>query len=862
MADVNGVLNRLLTSLSVYDPTWDVSVGSATYKIMESVAQEISSTNNNSVLQTYSYDITTKFGVDLDNFCNLFGVYRQLGQRSSGTVQFTTSSPATNIYDIPIGTQVAVPVNANGSNPIYFATTAPAILAVGDTTVSVPVTSVLAGSFTNVPANSVSMLVNTIMGVTSVNNDSSITGGVDIESDTALRARWQATVFNNVTGTAGKYVYTALQNPNVGLANAIGPQTFYDEQLQINAVISGNTGPVFTLTAYSGMVNPLTGSTYSGNTLVSSSGFAANTTGSALGTALTNWVNSLLPTANALVVSATPTGNTISGGLNINFSTGSPYRLSISGTTGTNGVTTSGNVSYYEYVKSANPDIGASGTLSYNISQNNSGYLFPQGNELVGTSLNTDGQIVYANNFDYIYPGSPTVQLTLTIANQGNNPNLIIGNVVEVISEYTPSCSRAIMPVSGNYADIFINGTTGTNYTEQVSFNSSATLSSGNTNPLLNTINYVMASGASATAGGITGDYYVPLTQQPAINIPSQLSTSTSGVADTIYIYNNSTNSGVNYPIALNPYGYVTFTGTSTNTNLVTQFTTGSSSTVLVSSGNTSLNPTFIAVNNAASFLYPGLAIPSGTTTKSVSSATTGTGTLTLTIPTNTFISSVSSSGVVLNNAPVFTVTNGTVYINSNNSNGVLSINVTTSGKALVYPLYDITDNYGSVQSITGLAFRSTTVPSGWGALPTGSNWGIYSHDYNSDVTEVETLTQQSRPLGVNTLVHQATFMSLAINLSIVYTGGSSQSTINTSIWGQLSQYLSGLNFLSMISFSALSSQVLRVGGVDNVTVTSVQTLAVDGTVINTYTHDFLLASNQLPSLGNINYTVRGYSNF
>ena len=52
MADATGVLAILQAALSTYDPSWDVSVGSATFKILESVAQEIANANNNSTLQT------------------------------------------------------------------------------------------------------------------------------------------------------------------------------------------------------------------------------------------------------------------------------------------------------------------------------------------------------------------------------------------------------------------------------------------------------------------------------------------------------------------------------------------------------------------------------------------------------------------------------------------------------------------------------------------------------------------------------------------------------------------------------------------------------------------------------------------
>jgi hypothetical protein len=78
----------------------------------------------------------------------------------------------------------------------------------------------------------------------------------------------------------------------------------------------------------------------------------------------------------------------------------------------------------------------------------------------------------------------------------------------------------------------------------------------------------------------------------------------------------------------------------------------------------------------------------------------------------------------------------------------------------------------------------------------------------------------------------------------------------------QLSTYLSSLGYLGGISFATLASQILQVPGVTNAKIISVQTTAVDGTIVNTYSNDFILASNQLPTLSNIVYTIRGASNF
>ena len=832
MADTTGVLARLQAALSVYDPTWDVSVGSATYKILEAVANEIAYANNNSVLQTYSYDINTKFGNDLDNFCNLFGVYRQYGKRAVGIVTFSINTASSNIISIPVGTQVAVPIGDNYSTPIYFSTTAPAIIPVGSTSQDVPIIATLPGIYGNVPNGVITTLVSTLNGVTSVVNAQPTSGGSDPESDMQLRSRWQNTAFNNTTGTNGKYILTALQNPNVTSANAVGQQNFYDEQLIVQATVSGNasaTGNVtFQIVGVSGITNVITGATYSGWSLIASSGFAASTSGSTLQTGLQNLFNTVAPNNN-ITVTVTPTSNTISGGLNIALSGPSPYVFTIgSGTAQNNsgvtsgGVVTISGVSLTNYLKSSNPDFGASGTMSNNSTF--SGYLFPQGNELVGSNLNSASQTVYAPNSDYYYNSSGTYtvsgtfspQLFLTVANPSNNPNLFIGSTVEVISEYNPACSRSLTITSGNYVDIFINGTTAGIATEQTLFTISGMtlVPSGSSKNYLNTSNYTLASGSYAnTNTTVSGDYYVPFDRQPMVNFPSQLSNASYGVADTVFLYNNSTNSGTTYPIALNPYQYITFTGTVTT---LTGVIPGTSNY-------------FIKVPNANNFLYPGLALPTSTFVSSPN-----------------WISSVTTSGVYLQ-YPV----------------AAIGTNVVTSGKALVYPLYDTTNNKNSVLDMSGLAFESSTPPTGWPTLPTAPSWVQYEHAYNNDVTSVEALIQQSRPLGVNTLVHGTSFVNLNVQVRIVFSNGYSLSTVQSSVLNQLASYFANFNYLSAISFANLQTQILSVAGVSNARVTGVQTVAIDGsTVLNTYTSDFILASNQLPLINNVIYTIVGASTF
>ena len=820
MADTSGVLSRLLAALSVYDPTWDTGIGTATYKIFEAAAQEIALANNNSTLQTYSYDINTKFGNELDAFCNLFGVYRMLGKRASGIVTFSINAAATAILDIPIGTQVAVPIGGNYLSAVYFSTTAPAIIGVGDTSVDVPVVASLPGVNGNVPAGTIISLTTALNGITSVNNNNALSGGLDPESDTAFRSRWVNTAFSNVTGTASNYVLTGLQDPNNSNVNAVSAQSFYSEQLQIGSTISGTSSSLsgaitLLLVAYSGQT--INNISYSGTTTVASGAALWNTNIATLSSTLNTMISGVFPnfvTQSGFVFSTSATAGAsgvVTSGINITANMASPYRLTLSGATVTSGIasfsgtTTSGNsFLFYDSVTSNNPDIGYPGTLSYNGPY--SGYLYPQGNELVGSNLNTANQTTYANLIDYYYPNVPTAQLRLIMANGTANPNLFVGNVVQVISEYCAAANRSTTIASGNYIDIFIDGTSPASTTEQLVFNPIFTLSGSGAPTYLNLANYTLASGSVAnTNTSVSGDIYVPLNKQPVINFPAQLSTSSSGLADTIYLYNAFANTGAIYPIAANKYPNVSFTGTT------------------VSGSN------FVTVTNANSFLYPGIAL-------------SGTGTP---LGSNYFIQSVSSSGIVMNNVAITSATNTVI-----------------NGKAIAYPLYDTTDTQDSVIQITGLAFDVTTPPSGWPTLPTSISWATYTHAYNNDVATVEALVQQSRPLGANTLVHQANYINLVLNLRIVFSAGYSIPTVETSIFNQLSAYFSNLVYLSTISFANLASQVLSVGGVANVRVLSVGIVSMDGTIISNKTSDFLLASNQLPTLYNINYIITGSSTF
>lgn len=220
-------------ALQIQDPEWDISPGSPEWKVLEAVAQQIENLTFNSVLNDFHFDVDKKSGLELDLFMSLFGYSRIRAKRATGEVTFSRGTAATFDYVIPLGTQVFVP--ATDFNPaIYFQTTISAVLATGDTEVSVPVQSVIGGTIGNVGTGAVSGMASTVGGVTSVTNLQAITGGRDAEADSDLRDRWRATVFRNISGTEDQFLGLIYnESAFVHRANLVGPIERYSEQLQL-----------------------------------------------------------------------------------------------------------------------------------------------------------------------------------------------------------------------------------------------------------------------------------------------------------------------------------------------------------------------------------------------------------------------------------------------------------------------------------------------------------------------------------------------------------------------------------------------------------------------------------------------------
>lgn len=859
MAQSITILQRLLTSLTAQDPTWDVSVGSPIYKIFESFANELATAINTNTLTSYSFDVNSKSGIALDSFVNIFGINRRLGTRAVGSVSFSISSAATQVITIPIGTQVYVPGSQSTTgNNIYFSTVSTAFIGIGQTEVQVPIQAVLPGSFSNVQSQTITGVTTALIGSPSVINYNTTQGGTDTETDVQLQTRFLQTAFSNISGTVDKYVQMALQDPNVTQVNVVGAQQTYTEQDQVWTVISGNSTfiPALSfqaqLTAISGAntASLVTGS-FPTNVTVSGSQIVASPTG---------WTGSITNNGSNYVLNTSVSGNTVftvnysyksattfsgsstlsgiaafavSGLSVLGVSTTATYsgttisgggKVTFNQPTGFNLVVSSGTVSGWNSITSQIPD---------------SKYTYPEGGESIGQNLGSVNQTLLTNGQDYNYPTSSGVPLVITFnPNTLNAPLTYTGELLQMQSEYIPVSSRVTNPtINSNFVDVFINGNNATSTTSQILINPSIVFTSGITNGLYNANNFSYANGVNCISGSISnvGDYYIGFPNKPAINWPAQL---VSG----------------NQPSFISFVSISGFAGV-TNIPVCTEYVNASPPKITGISGAIGTN--VLTTNQNISNLYIGL-VMSGT---GVATSTTLSG-----VPFNTYITSLSGG------AP------NTIFLSN-----TLTSNVATCSGTFVtagYPVYDNTNNAGSVLDMTGIAIESNEQVGyqsqsyfPWTTSGISTAVGTVLYNYNSDVTQVNDIIQQSRVVGANVLVRQAQYLNLIVNLSIIYVQNANIPVVNSAIQNALVQFLQSVSYDQVISLSNLAAVVYGVGGVasarvstigDNPSQYGILSVPLDGTLTNAvqYTSDILLANNQLAQLFNFNVTTFGLNNF
>lgn len=161
----------------------------------------------------------TSAGADLDSWMADFTVTRLPAVAAFGTVTFSRFVPVSSAL-VPIGTVVRTSdgtqsflVIADTGNAAYSATQNGYVLAAGVASVNVPVVAQVAGSAGNVQMNAISLIAAALPGVDAVTNAAGFQGGLDAESDIALRSRFQSFLASRSRATtqAVGYAISSIQ---------------------------------------------------------------------------------------------------------------------------------------------------------------------------------------------------------------------------------------------------------------------------------------------------------------------------------------------------------------------------------------------------------------------------------------------------------------------------------------------------------------------------------------------------------------------------------------------------------------------------------------------------------------------------
>jgi uncharacterized phage protein gp47/JayE len=197
---------------SAQAPLTDRNVGSLTRTLGEAFARELAVLRSQLELVYRSAFVDTAQGPSLDMVVALLGLTRKSGQFGSGTVRFFRDVPAPADVFIPAGTKVSTalaPTGGAGSEakaattarpaaggragakarPVSFVTTADRTLRRGQIATEAPVRAVERGASGAVEARTITVVNQTVLGISGVMNDAPTVFGGAGESDEELRRR-------------------------------------------------------------------------------------------------------------------------------------------------------------------------------------------------------------------------------------------------------------------------------------------------------------------------------------------------------------------------------------------------------------------------------------------------------------------------------------------------------------------------------------------------------------------------------------------------------------------------------------------------------------------------------------------------
>lgn len=230
---------QMIQQLRLLDPSISAEVGTPERKILDTVAQSLYDSQVDLSALQGALDVDAKYGAALDRLLALFGFSRQKSTYATGYVTFSRTTPSTSDIRIPAGTICYASVQGNAdqeaeSTNVQSITLYEGILPAGELSVVVPVRSQIAGSIGNLAAGRITSIVGTTAyGITSITNETALTGGQDAETDDEYKVRFKNTLFRNLAGTEDQYLALAVATSYTSKANVVGPQSFYREYIQV-----------------------------------------------------------------------------------------------------------------------------------------------------------------------------------------------------------------------------------------------------------------------------------------------------------------------------------------------------------------------------------------------------------------------------------------------------------------------------------------------------------------------------------------------------------------------------------------------------------------------------------------------------
>lgn len=220
----------------------DLSVGSTLRAVLEANAAMALWLQWLIVLVLQTTRAATSTGPDLDSWMGDFSLTRLPAVAANGVVSFSRFVPVTAAL-VPVGTVVrtadgtqSFTVVADAANAAFSVAQNGFVLAAGTASVSVPVVAAVAGVAGNVQAGAVSLIAAALPGVDTVGNAAPFLGGLDGESDAALRARFQNFLSSRsrATDVAVGYAVSSIQQ---GLQYAIQENVMPDGSARMGSFV-------------------------------------------------------------------------------------------------------------------------------------------------------------------------------------------------------------------------------------------------------------------------------------------------------------------------------------------------------------------------------------------------------------------------------------------------------------------------------------------------------------------------------------------------------------------------------------------------------------------------------------------------